>query len=278
VIEEAVSRKRSYLLASDLRIENYGVEDFTSVNEVMRGQEEKYRRLMDVLNELESRVVEHFEERRQQEEELVEKVSKETINGFRRSPEIGYDSLTEELRDGLNTWVRTEVAPAKIKATREALRYAQKTLEQTMYYGQEMVLPTSPFWNTLSADQQQAMQLRHRELERWWNRPGLISYLIYCIAAPFSSLLIALIVWFSAMFTLTAVGVSWYSEVAESFFKRRSWIVIMTGIAILGSATWYLKLNWMEMFGGLVLIGIGSSIVSILLRALFWRIRTALIR
>ncbi len=278
VLERAVRIRRKWLLTFGPRIENYGVEDFTNAEEVKHGHEEKYRRFMDDLNAFERHVKRQFEEARKQQEKLVDEVSEEILEAIRRSPKAGYESLTEGQRDKINAWIRNELAPAQIKTIREALQYAQKKVERTMYYGQEMILPDSPFWDTLNADQHKAMLARHKLIKRWWHWPSLISYLIYCLTAPFLSAGIGLIAWLGSLVVLTAIAVSWYSQLMNSMLSKASMVMIVAGLVILVIATWYLRLPWLTIFGGLALIGLGSTVIPALLRGLYWYVRNALIK
>lgn len=208
----------------------------------------------------------------------MEDMWEEIIDKIRRDPKVGYESLTEDQKSKLRAMFRSDVAPPRIKALWEELRYAQKRVERVMYYGQEMILPETPFWETLSAERQKAMLARHEEIENWWNRPSLISFVIYCLTAPLLGVALSVMAWLSSLLVMTFIAVSWRSQNAESLLRRISAIVIIAGLAILAIATSYLRTNWLSALAGLALIGLGSAVVPALFRGLLWYIRDILIK
>ena len=278
VLEKAVQTTKRKARDDSRTLPDFGIRDYTNPEQFYRGLDDKARQLKDILNQMKEHALKQLHEHEEQEKHLVDMVSEETFENLRRSPDVNLTSLPAERRQEIEGWIRTEYAPAMISGTRDAFQRAQSRLEKVMYYGQEMILQNSPMWSSLTARQQKAMLARHADLEKWWGRPNTISFLLYCLAAPFLGVPGGILLWLTSLGTLTAVAVSWYVERLNVTLGRLSIAMVVLGLAALSLTVNRLGSNWPWGFGVLLAIALLSPLVSPLLRAVLWDVRSKVIK
>ncbi len=113
----------------------------------------------------------------------------------------------------------------------------------------------------------------HSSIQNWFYFPALISFIIYCIVSPYLGFTIALLLWLVLFCIFIGILLSWYQRFIEFWyiFVRLMTTIFISGLALLGIATWYMKFNWLIVLGGLFLVSIASIILPLFLQWLATR-------
>lgn len=231
------------------------------IEAVMRDRErltESERQLERTMFQLTRRAIEQGLDKGKTDEELIAKVRRGGWNEETAWYFVKAFKVTQSL------------GPMRPAAEAHAISRVQ----QAMYYGYPLVLPPSPQWETLPAEEQLKMKGWERRLQDWRNRPVSLGLLVFCVLAPYFGWLVTLILSVSLTAILGALFTIWHSQIADTGLSRVGPILVILGLLFLGAQVLMGAVTFLAAVAGVLAVYFGGLLVSILARGVVWRLRT----